>query len=85
MNHAQRAHALIRTYRHLFKALPRNIRVASSKSQRYAGWCEWDSAKHPHRKFLQRNALGSGYHLTRQLPALVQGAAMQWAAELEIS
>lgn len=45
MNHAQRAHALIRTYRPLFKALPKTIRVESSRSQRYAGWCEWDSSK----------------------------------------
>lgn len=45
MNNAQRVHALIRTYGPLFKSLPKHIRVVTSKSQRYAGWCEWDSSK----------------------------------------
>ena len=42
---------------------------------------EWVDARHRHRGFLQRSALGSGYHLTGQLPGLVKGAAMQWAIE----
>lgn len=42
---------------------------------------EWVAAKHRHQFFLQRDALGSGYHLTGQLPLLVRGAALQWAEE----
>lgn len=42
---------------------------------------DWNEAAHRHRFFLQRSALGSGYHLAGQLPGLVTGAAMQWAVD----
>jgi hypothetical protein len=45
MNHAQQAHALVDTYRGLFKALPKTIRIQSCPRQRYAGWCVWESHK----------------------------------------